>query len=152
MRSTRFSAAAARKSDKINTGILCANNPAVICQKLNPGEITSNENNAKKQIKIIDRIFGIQYINLLIFWPILLFLSFQFLRPLLQFILLYHFSRRIPACRQAGILPARARRKTQTLLIGCGTWIRTKILAFKGRCPTIRRSRNYITWHNFAKK
>ena len=29
--------------------------------------------------------------------------------------------------------------------IGCGTWIRTKILGFKGRCPTIRRSRNINT-------
>ena len=27
------------------------------------------------------------------------------------------------------------------LKIGCGTWIRTKILGFKGPCPTIRRSR-----------
>ncbi len=25
---------------------------------------------------------------------------------------------------------------------GCGTWTRTMIDGFKGRCPTIRRSRN----------
>src|SRR3989338_8659633 len=29
-------------------------------------------------------------------------------------------------------------------LFGCGTWIRTKILASKGLCPTIRRSRNIL--------
>jgi len=59
-----------RITNKINTGILCINNPTTICQKLNSGEITSNENNAKKQIKIIDRILGVQYINLFIFFSI----------------------------------------------------------------------------------
>jgi hypothetical protein len=33
----------------------------------------------KKQIKNIDKILGVQYINLLIFWTILLFLPFKFL-------------------------------------------------------------------------
>jgi len=59
-----------RTANRINTGILCINNPTTICQKLNSGEITSNENNAKKHINIIDRILGVQYINLFIFFPI----------------------------------------------------------------------------------
>ena len=59
-----------RAANRINTGILCINNPTTICQKLNSGEITSNENNAKKHIKIIDRILGVQYINLFIFFSI----------------------------------------------------------------------------------
>ena len=28
--------------------------------------------------------------------------------------------------------------------LGCGTWIRTKIDAFKGHSPTIRRSRKVV--------
>jgi hypothetical protein len=56
-----------RVINKINTGILCINNPTTICQKFNSGEITSNENKAKKQINIIDRILGVQYTNLLVF-------------------------------------------------------------------------------------
>ena len=58
-----------------NTGILCKNNPAAICQKLNPGEIMSSENNAKKHKNIIDKTLGVQYINLLIFFSILFILS-----------------------------------------------------------------------------
>jgi hypothetical protein len=58
---------------KINTGILCINKPAAICQKLNSGEITSSENNAKKHINAIDKILGVQYINLFIFVSIYLF-------------------------------------------------------------------------------
>jgi len=51
-----------------NTGILCINRPNSICPKLNPGAITSKENNAKKQINTMDRIRGVQYINLFIFF------------------------------------------------------------------------------------
>ncbi len=36
-----------KTTSKISAGILCINNPTAICQKLNPGEKTSNENNAK---------------------------------------------------------------------------------------------------------
>jgi len=60
-----------KTANRINTGILCINNPTTICQKLNSGEITSNENNAKKHINIIDKILGVQYINLFIFFSIL---------------------------------------------------------------------------------
>jgi len=52
---------------KINTGILCINNLNNICSRGNSGEITSKENNAKKRMKAIDNILGVQYINLLIF-------------------------------------------------------------------------------------
>lgn len=62
----------------MNTGILWINNPAAICQKLNPGEITSSENTAKKHRNIIDRILGVQYINLLILF------SIYFILPLRQ--------------------------------------------------------------------
>ena len=56
-----------RTINKTSAGILCINNPTAICQKLNSGEITSNENNAKKHINIMDRILGVQYKLLLIF-------------------------------------------------------------------------------------
>ena len=45
---------------KIKTGILCMNNPKIICQMLDSGEITSNENKAKNKINIIDNILGAQ--------------------------------------------------------------------------------------------
>ena len=61
-----------KTAKRINTGILCMNNPTAICQKLNSGEMTSNENNAKKHIKIIERILGVQYIYLFIFCSIAL--------------------------------------------------------------------------------
>jgi hypothetical protein len=64
-----------KTTSNINAGILCMNNPTDICQKLNPGEITSNESSAKKHINIIDKILGVQYINLLIFFPILIYLT-----------------------------------------------------------------------------
>ena len=63
-----------RTANRINTGILCIRNPTTICQKLNSGEMTSNENNAKKHINIIDKILGVQYINLFIFFSIYFYL------------------------------------------------------------------------------
>lgn len=53
-----------RTASKMSAGILCMNNPKTICQKLNPGEKTSNENIAKKQMNNIDKILGVQYMNL----------------------------------------------------------------------------------------
>ena len=35
--------------------------------------------------------------------------------------------------------------KTAILFFGCRTWNRTKILSFKGSCPTFRRSGNIKT-------
>ena len=52
--------------NKINTGTLCINNPMSICQKLNSEEITSRDINAKKRIKSIAKILGVQYRNLLL--------------------------------------------------------------------------------------
>jgi hypothetical protein len=49
-----------KTTNKIKTGILCINKPTAICQKLNSGEMTSKENNAKKHKKTIDRILGVQ--------------------------------------------------------------------------------------------
>jgi hypothetical protein len=60
-----------RTINKTNVGILCINNPMSICQKLNLEEKTSNDINAKKNINIIDKILGVQYTNLLIFFPII---------------------------------------------------------------------------------
>jgi hypothetical protein len=55
---------------KINVGTLCNNIPVIICPKLKPGDMTSKENSAIKQIKSIDIILGVQYKNLLIFLAI----------------------------------------------------------------------------------
>ena len=59
-----------RTINKINTGILCMNNPNTVCQKLNSPEKTSNDINAKNNMNIIDKILGVQYANLLIFFSI----------------------------------------------------------------------------------
>ena len=59
--------AAINTASKINVGILCSSIPAIICFKLKPGDMTSKENSAIKQIKSIDKILGVQYMNLLIF-------------------------------------------------------------------------------------
>jgi len=70
-----------RTANKTNAGILCISKPTTICQKLKPGSKTSKENNAKKHINIIDRILGVQYRYLLIFFPIfLLYQKTPFLR------------------------------------------------------------------------
>jgi len=57
-----------KTTNKIITGILCMNNPINVCQKLNSEEKTSNDINAKNNMNIIDKILGVQYINLLIFF------------------------------------------------------------------------------------
>ena len=54
--------------NKINTGILCINNPNNIWEKLNPGSKTSKENIAKNNRNIIDKILGVQYTNLMVFF------------------------------------------------------------------------------------
>ena len=59
-----------RTINKINTGILCINNPNIVSQKPNFISKISKENIAKNSIKIIDKILGVQYINLLIFFSI----------------------------------------------------------------------------------
>jgi hypothetical protein len=61
-----------RTIDKTNTGILCINNPNAVSQKPNFISKTSKENIAKNSIKMIDKILGVQYTNLLIFFSILL--------------------------------------------------------------------------------
>jgi len=57
-----------KKINKINEGILCINKLMIICQTVSPGSKISNENIIKKRIKIIPKILGVQYINLLIFF------------------------------------------------------------------------------------
>jgi hypothetical protein len=57
--------------NKINTGILCINNPSTVPQKPNFISKISKEKMAKNSIKIIDKILGVQYTDLLIFFSIL---------------------------------------------------------------------------------
>ena len=61
--------------NKNNAGMLCINKPSAICQAVRPGSKTSNENIIKKRTNIIPNILGVQYINLLIFFFILLNLT-----------------------------------------------------------------------------
>jgi hypothetical protein len=60
-----------KTTSKISTGILCINKPTIVCQKFNFKSKMSDENKAKKQRNISDNILGVQYINLLIFFPII---------------------------------------------------------------------------------
>lgn len=46
--------------DNINTGILCIKRPIIISFAVAVGVITSNENKAKNNMKIIDNILGVQ--------------------------------------------------------------------------------------------
>jgi len=55
---------------RIKEGMLCMNRPTAICQPVNPGSKTSNENTIKKRINIIANILGIQYTYLFIFFSI----------------------------------------------------------------------------------
>lgn len=55
---------------KINAGILCINKARAISQKLKFSAKTSNEKSIKNKMNIIDKILGVQYINLLIFFII----------------------------------------------------------------------------------
>jgi len=64
-----------RTINKTNAGILCTNNPNTVSQKPNFMSKTSKENMAKNSIKIIDKILGVQYTNLFIFFSILFILS-----------------------------------------------------------------------------
>lgn len=59
-------------TNKMSDGILCMNNPAIVCQ--NPKFIskTSSEKRARKRMNSIDKILGVQYINPLIFFSIFL--------------------------------------------------------------------------------
>ena len=57
-----------RTITKINTGILCINNPINMSPKLDADSKTSKENRAKNSINKILNILGIQYTNLLIFF------------------------------------------------------------------------------------
>ena len=59
-----------RTTSKTSAGILCINNAPIVCQKLDSEEKTSNDINAKKDMNIMDRILGVQYTNLLIFFSI----------------------------------------------------------------------------------
>lgn len=49
-----------RTTNKTSAGRLCINNTPSVCQKLNLGEKTSNENSIKNKIKIIENILGVQ--------------------------------------------------------------------------------------------
>jgi hypothetical protein len=53
-----------RTNNKINVGILCINNPNTVPQKPNFMSKISKENKVKNNMKIIDKILGVQYINL----------------------------------------------------------------------------------------
>lgn len=55
-----------RTTSKINVGILCINSAPIVCQKLSSGEKTSKDIKAKKIIKIIDSILGVQNMKRLI--------------------------------------------------------------------------------------
>ncbi len=64
---------------------------------------------------------------------------------------------KIAALRRFALLSLRQNLLISTrflrLKIGCGTWGRTKINGSKIRCPTIRRSRNYLAcFHKVLQK
>jgi hypothetical protein len=59
-----------KTTNNMIVGILCINNPSTVSQKLNSEEKTSNDINAKKNMNIIDKILGVQYINFPIFLTI----------------------------------------------------------------------------------
>lgn len=46
--------------NKIKVGMLCINNPRIICQKVNSEEKTSKENKEMNTTKSIERILGVQ--------------------------------------------------------------------------------------------
>jgi hypothetical protein len=52
----------------MKTGMLCMKRPKTVPQKPRPRSKMSNENIARKRRNIIDRILGIQYMYLLIFF------------------------------------------------------------------------------------
>jgi len=61
-----------RTTNKISDGILCITNPRIVCQNPRFKSKISNENKAKKRMNSIDKILGVQYMNLLILFSIFL--------------------------------------------------------------------------------
>ena len=69
---------------RINTGILCNRNAKIVCQNVKPVPKTSKDIKAINAMRSIDKILGVQYMNLLIFFIIevyivRLFNDFEFL-------------------------------------------------------------------------
>ncbi len=61
-----------RMISKISAGILCINSASTVGQNLEVFSKTSKENIAKKRIKIIANIRGVQKINLFVFFCIII--------------------------------------------------------------------------------
>src|SRR3989344_477898 len=68
-------------------------------------------------------------------------------RPQKWFQAIYSIRSQLENFKSVELPPSAVTPKTCVFPTGCGAWIRTKILGFKGRCPTIRRPRKSLKYY-----